>query len=59
MKILFSKVEKFNVFNSKGNCNIEQTQMKNINFVNDEWKTNLYTKYKLRKKIIVHKTIKN
>ncbi len=59
MKILFSKVEKFNVFNSKGNCNIEQPQMKNINFVNDEWKTNLYTKYKLRKKIIVHKTIKN
>ncbi len=48
MKILFGKVEQFDVFNNKRSWNIEQTQMKNINVVNNEWQTNLYTKSKLR-----------
>jgi len=48
MKLLFDKVEQLDVFNNKRSCNIEHTQMKNINLVNDEWKNNLYTKPKLR-----------
>ncbi len=48
MKLIFGKVEQLDVFNNKRSCNIEQTQMKNINVVNDEWNTNLYIKPKLR-----------
>ncbi len=36
MKLIFGKVEQLDVFNNKRICNIEQTQMKNINVVNDE-----------------------
>ncbi len=45
MKLIIGKVEQLDVFNNKISCNIEQ---KNINVVNDEWKTNLYVKPKLR-----------
>ncbi len=48
MKLIFSTVEQLDVFNNKRSCNIEKTQMKNANVVNDEWKTNLYIKPKLR-----------
>ncbi len=48
IKLKFGKVEQLDVFNNKRSCNIEQTQMKNINVVNNEWKTNLYTTPKLR-----------
>ncbi len=48
MKLIFGKVEQLDVFKKKKSCNIEQTQMKNINVVNDEWNTNLYIKPKLR-----------
>ncbi len=48
MKLIFGTVEQLDAFNNKRSCNIKQTQMKNINVVNDEWKTNLYTKPKLR-----------
>ncbi len=48
MKLIFGTVEQLDVFNNKRSCYIEQTQMKNINVVNDERKTNLYTKPKLR-----------
>ncbi len=48
MKLIFGKLDQLDVFNNKRSCNIEQTQMKNINVVNDEWKTNLYLKPKLR-----------
>ncbi len=64
MKLIFGKVEQLDVFNNKRSCNIEQTQMKNINVVNDEWKTNLYTKPKLstyvlfKKKYSIEKYVK-
>ncbi len=48
MKLIFGKLEQLDAFNNKRSWNIEQTQMKNINVVNDEWKTNLYIKPKLR-----------
>ncbi len=48
MKLIFGKVKQLDVFNNKRSCNIELTQMKNINIVNDEWKNTLYTKPKLR-----------
>ncbi len=48
MKLIFGNVEQLDVFNDKRSCNIEQTQMKYINVVNDEWKTNVYIKPKLR-----------
>ncbi len=41
-KLIFGKVEQLNLFNNKRSCNIEQTQMKNVNVVNDEWKINIY-----------------
>ncbi len=53
MKLIFGKVEQLDVFNNKRSCNIEQTQMKNMNVVNDEWKSNLYIKPKLRTKCFI------
>ncbi len=47
MKLIFGKVEQLDVFNNNRSCNIEQ--MKKTNVVNDEWKTNLYIKPKLRR----------
>ncbi len=44
MKLICGKVEQLDVFNNKRICNFDQTQMKNINVVIDEWKTNLYIK---------------
>ncbi len=41
-------MEQLDVFNNKRIYNIKHTQMKNINVVNDDWKTNLYIKPKLR-----------
>ncbi len=51
-EVNFGKVEQLDVFNNKRICNIEQTQMTNINVVNDEWKTNLYIKPKLRTHVL-------
>ncbi len=36
LMLIVGKVEQLDVFNNKRICNIEQTQMKNINVVNDE-----------------------
>ncbi len=40
-------MEQLDVFINKSSWNIEQTQMKNINVVNDELKTNIFIKPKL------------
>ncbi len=47
MKLIFGKVEQLDFLIIRV-CNIEQAEMKNINVVNDEWKTNLHINPKLR-----------